>query len=483
MTATIINLSIALLLGVYAFRSKDVSSILISLFLYISFHYSYAAIPIFSPSFDPHHCTALHLNTQAGVKLVGSGFLLFTAGLFGWRYRRCLFSMMHSKANKWLGAAFLLWGLIVIIHWIISAVRGVYPSTITLQSLASASLMIILAWSFGSVLHSEVDFSAKSQKKFTWIIFVILSFMVTVALWEMLSLRAWAFFTLESEDILRRASSLHFNPNVFGFWCAVVAVLAAYAYHSKMISGSPCALTLILASFGIFLSGSRTGLIICLFTLGLSSLLLIWPKKSVRKMMAIMPLFIFASGMTTISLLVKSLSNMISCLHEELFALTLLTDRFANMPREITLYANDKLSSFDWFTSIERSSFSKILDNIVPKSVHDFLSESVSKSTAMSIQGRFESPIVDNGYLAMLQDVGWLGLVAWLALWLVLVGMGLQAIRRAPGVRSAYSLSTVLGCALAAVFMRAFQVFPFWVIISLVLGLCIAWFNNVFQRQ
>ncbi len=174
---------------------------------------------------------------------------------------------------------------------------------------------------------------------------------------------------------------------------------------------------------------------------------------------------------------------MISCLHEELFALTLLTDRFANMPREITLYANDKLSSFDWFTSIERSSFSKILDNIVPKSVHDFLSESVSKSTAMSIQGRFESPIVDNGYLAMLQDVGWLGLVAWLALWLVLVGMGLQAIRRAPGVRSAYSLSTVLGCALAAVFMRAFQVFPFWVIISLVLGLCIAWFNNVFQRQ
>lgn len=483
MTPTVINSVFALLLATYSILNKNVLLLLFSLFLYVSLHYTYSALPIFSPSFDIHHCIELHLNTQAGVKLVGSGFLLFTAGLFGWRYRKCLFSMMHSKPNKWLGAAFLLWGLIVIIHWVINAVRGVYPSTITLQSLASASLMIMLAWSFGSVLHSEVDFSAKSQKKFTWIIFVILSFMEIVALWEIVSLRTWSVFSLESGDLLRRASSLQFNPNVFGFWCAVVAILAAYAYHSKMISGSPCALALILTSFGIFFSGSRSGLIICLFSLGLSSLLLIWPKRSVRKMTAIMPLFIFASGMATISLIVKSLSNMINGLHEGLFSLTLLVDRFANMPREITLYVGGELYSCDWFTSIEQSSFVKFLDKYVPKFVRDFLSGPMSKSTAISIQGRFDSPMVDNGYLVMLQDVGWIGLVAWLALWLVLVGMGLQAIRRVPGVRSAYSLSAVLGCALAAVFMRAFQVFPFWVIISLVLGLCIARFNTVFQRK
>jgi hypothetical protein len=67
-------------------------------------------------------------------------------------------------------------------------------------------------------------------------------------------------------------------------------------------------------------------------------------------------------------------------------------------------------------------------------------------------------------------------LVFWIVLWAVLVILGFKSLRNLPGVNSAYALSLVIGCAFSAVCMRAFQVFPFWVMISLALSLCLSWY-------
>ena len=102
----------------------------------------------------------------------------------------------------------------------------------------------------------------------------------------------------------------------------------------------------------------------------------------------------------------------------------------------------------------------------------------ISEHTAISIDGRFfaDDGLVDNGYLAMQQDVGWVSVAVWVALWLGLTWMGVKTLNKVPGIKSAYTLSLVLGCAFSAVFMRSFQVFPFWVMISIVLSICLAWF-------
>lgn len=455
--STVLNSVIALLLAAYAIHNKNVFSLFISLFLYVSLHYTYAALPIFSFSVVYEDVRQLHLSTQVGVKVVGIVFLLFTSGLLVWRHWRCFVTEVRSGTHKWLVAALLCWIVSVITSWVIQASIGLYPSAVTLQNMSSALLMVIFILCFGVVLQVERISAAINQEKICWLFLVVLLVMVTIAAWEILTVRAWAGYPLDSKHWMRRASSLLFNPNVLGFWCGLAATFAAYHFHSQRTRKSLSVVMLVLASFGILLSGSRSGLIFCLFVLGLGAVLL-RPGRGVRRRSIFVPLFIFSAGMITISSFIKGLAYLAGRAYEGLFTMTLLVDRFSAMPVEMGYYVLNRMFG------------------VVPSSW-------LSETTETSIDGRFSGSLVDNGYLAMLGDVGAVGLVTWLTVWLVLAWMGVQALSRAPGVNSAYSLSLVLGCALTGLFMRAFQVFPIWVLISLVLAMCLAWFIVVLRTS
>jgi len=475
-TSTILNIAIALLLAVYAIRNKSASSLFFSLFLYVTFHYSYAALPVFSPFFNIDEFEALHRQTQAGVKLVGFGFLFFILGLLIKRNRRRLFSGIHNSSEKWIGTMFLLWGFMVFVHWVVDAIGGEYPAKIALQDIFSSFLMVIFSWGFGSVLQTQQNLPIAIQGKACRLLLAVLSLMVAIGMWEILSFRAYSGSPLDSGEYVRRANSLLFNPNVLGFWCAFVTIFAAFTFHSNMWPRKLSVLIIVLAGYGILLSGSRSGLIICLFLLGIASLLLFTVRKRIPEIATFRPLLIFVTGIGTIGLFLEGLDKVTGSTVKSLHAMALLVDRFIAIPLAIVSYTFSKLSLFDGYNP---SSLSENKTSLLSKS------EVRQETTAIAIEGRLNADdvLVDNGYLAMLHDGGWPAFVIWIALWAVFVVLGLQSLRKSPGVNSAYALSLVVGCAFSAMFMRAFQVFPFWVMIAMALGISLSWFIPVLQSD
>jgi hypothetical protein len=144
--------------------------------------------------------------------------------------------------------------------------------------------------------------------------------------------------------------------------------------------------------------------------------------------------------------------------------MSLLVDRFFFMPKEIIQYF---LSKFSGSGLLESS--------ITQNKIY------ITNKTFSAINGRFEGTLVDNGYLAILNGGGWTALMAWIFLWLVIIFIGFNALHKRPSTERAYTFSMVIGCCLSALFVRSFQVYPFWVFISLALGLSLSSFLTVLQ--
>jgi hypothetical protein len=458
--STIINITIAFLLSIYIIKNKNAFSLFICLFLYMTFHYSYAVIPIFSPFFNIDEYTVLHNQTQTGAKLVGFGYLFFVLSVIFGRYRRYFFSGIHYSTEKWLGSIFLLWGLMVFSHWTLKIVGGEYPSKVAFQDMFSSFLMVMFSWGFGTVLQTQKDIALTDIERSGKLLLVILITVVSIGTWEILSLRTHSGANIDSGEYLYRAHSLLFNPNVLGFWCAFLAIFTAFSFHSNIWSRKLSTLMIILTGYGILLSGSRSGLIICLFFLCMASVLLFGVPKRISKIATFRPLLTFIASLGTIGLLLKGFDTVTGRMLKGLHAMTLLVDRFVDMPKQISDYL------------FYRFSGNEIIKNI-PASDPGF-----------NIHARLNASVAvpDNGYLAMLEDGGWPVLIAWILLWILLVAIGVQTLRKAPGIRSSYSLSAVLGCGLSAMFMRSFQEFPFWVMISLALGLCLSWCGIILKE-
>ena len=184
-------------------------------------------------------------------------------------------------------------------------------------------------------------------------------------------------------------------------------------------------------------------------------------RKRIGEIAAFRPFVIFVAGLVIIGSLLTGLDKIAGHTLKGLYNMAMLVERFVDMPKQILGYGSRKFSG-------------EIVFQNMPGSDSGYNIDSRLTTTAA---------VPDNGYIAMLQDGGWPSLVAWVILWLLLVGIGVQALRKAPGIRSAYSLSVVIGCALSGMFVRAFQVFPFWVMISLSLSLCLTWYSIVFGKK
>ena len=89
---------------------------------------------------------------------------------------------------------------------------------------------------------------------------------------------------------------------------------------------------------------------------------------------------------------------------------------------------------------------------------------------------------VDNGFLAMKEVGGWPAMIIWGIMWALLLVTGLKAFRNRPTVNGAYLIAAIIGCIITGSIMRAFQVFPVWAIISLVLGLYLSWLYSEWSQ-
>lgn len=457
MISFILNGSIAFLLILYIFYKKDLYTLFFSLFLYITLHYSYSAIAIFWPN----KVYILRASTQMGAKITGIGFLLFIITILTWRYRRLLIEQVFSGASKVAGLSCFLWFLVTITHWIIKGLNNEFPTQLTIQNIFSTCLLCILIIGFGAVFSRQPHISKKRLEKLCDIIAILISLIVLIATYEIIALHAWCgAYKTETGEYVWRASSILFNPNLLGFWCALVILFSGYVYHMKSVSRKLPILIIILCSLAIFLSGSRSSFLICFFPFSLITIFLFFQKKNRLGYRDIfLPLGAFVASILAAIIIVKigitHTNYEFACLNP----LSLLADRFVFMPVEIMSFVLDRIPNY-----IE---------------VFPWLTLYLSKASAISIHGRFSTGLVDNGYLVMLEDTGWIGLIIWIFIWIYLIYIGIKVLRISPGIRSIYALSILLGCAFSAMFIRAFQVFPFWVMIAMALGLSLSWFQIV----
>jgi len=386
-----------------------------------------------------------------------------------WRYRKLLFENIFTEVNMFVGLSFLLWLLMVTTHWITKGLNNEFPTPLTMQNIISTCLLCIIYIGFGAVLPQQPKITTERLEKFCRIIAISISLIVLIATYEMITLHAWGgAFKLESNENVYRASSILFNPNLLGFWCAFVALFAGFIFHTKLLSQKLPILIVVLCGLGMFLSGSRSSFLICFLSFSLITVLLFFQKKNRLESRDIfLPFGVFIISILSAIIIIKFAIILTDYEFDWLKALSLLADRFVFMPVEI-------LS----FTLIGISNHIEVLSKVAASAANLASTHlQLSKASAISIHGRFSADLVDNGYLVMFEDAGWTGLTAWIIIWLFLFYIAIKAYRRSPGVNNTYALSMIFSCAFSAVFVRSFQVFPFWVLMSLVLGLCIAWFN------
>jgi hypothetical protein len=96
-----------------------------------------------------------------------------------------------------------------------------------------------------------------------------------------------------------------------------------------------------------------------------------------------------------------------------------------------------------------------------------------------SVNGRISLEYTsDNSFMSIYTIGGPVSLVIWLWLWMVLFWAGIKKNITWPGIFSAHALGGLVFCFASGFFLRTPQLFPVWIFISMVLGVCLCWWSS-----
>ncbi len=488
MLVATINGIIALILGTTALKyRKNPYFLIFILFVYISLHYSYAIISILGTPKYIMLCRVLRETPQVGAKIVALIFLLFISGLLMFGKGKPIWAELNLKPHKTLALFSIVWIAAVTMAWSLNINQAHYPSGLAVQNILSSLMMLMLAYIIATTMASSAEKAAPSHlMKMFWILFWLVVIMDSISLSQFATLNVFAGGYNKNGEYAIRACALLYNPNVFGMWCGFVALLTSYGFHGCKYSKTETSMMLFLIAFGMLMSGSRSGLLVCLVMLATVTLLQFRFGHWNGFTFTIFPLLVFVSSLTGIGLLLKAINSLANRSIAIFKWLSSSVDRFAFMPGELYDFGvynltRGMIAASDWLH--ERTGH-KLFINII-----NYLTDISNNQSVVSIlenlDGRLNSDVAlpDNGYLAMLQDAGWLGLTAWLLLCMAMLATGLKSFRIDSGTNGIYALSAICTSLFAALFIRAFQLYPIWIMVAIAMGISLAWFQTVFCRQ
>ena len=194
---------------------------------------------------------------------------------------------------------------------------------------------MILLWqvSVAGLIASGLP-DAKTTRRFYVAIAALLVIMGGIGIWDVANSRGdlGIVWLGEEDGALVRASALLFNPNLFGYWCAFVAAIAAYGYHSRVIASRAAIGMLLVCGFCMLLSASRGGLLTGSFILACAGLLMLLGKERVSFAVGIAPLAFFWTGIGGGIAAIKTADMMTRGQDPALHAMTFLGDRFLQLP-------------------------------------------------------------------------------------------------------------------------------------------------------
>lgn len=292
-----------------------------------------------------------------------------------------------------------------------------------------------------------------SHPIYTTLAILLLTAMFVVAFVETFTLRTWSVFMDSTGALIRRSSSMLFNPNLYGMWCAILAIAFSFLYTLGRIATWKVVFALTLAYSGIFLAGSRSAAIMLLLILLASALL---TKKNTT------PARFLPAGLMIITFVsITSFSRLLSFRYPHISAWTdiaTLGERFAAYPVTFTAYFVNQLGIGE-------------ITSIPPE-------------ITTSIEGRFSGELKDAGWLVLYDDTGWLGVIAMVSVWLMLTRMAFRTYLRLQDACSAYALS-VLAFTVGLGAILRFQAFPTGVFMAIALAPCVSYWmhQNSMERS
>ncbi|MEI6300025.1 MAG: hypothetical protein WCR74_01150 [Betaproteobacteria bacterium] len=510
------NIVLILLLLYYLSRRKGVDGVLVAMFVYLSLHGGYA---IFAAATRDgiNTLNQLHyLESDLGVRIVAAAFLLLCSILLVVRQARSEHAFL--RINRYLllniGASLLLF-LIAMMHGAqnISGVdasaffsdpNSLFKPSMASKEFSSDTARVVFAdanalfkpstafkeFLYAACMWIGIFFFAVLVKprEESWIafrkegvIFLAVVCVVTAGcgFYELGTGMVWSGTKYEW-GFSYRASGAMFNPNVLGFWCALMIALVALMFHMKWISrlGTLCFMMLLVST--LVLSSSRSGFALSIVNLFTISVLLFAGRKSNhlsainRSWPLVCFLAIFSLWFLFVLVFHPSEYPLVNTLAANMWRFLLLPmDIFWMFMLKIYLPIITELNVL--LTKIDFPVFSPEATQKW-QSIQAAGNAHVSGQLGNSVDGRTSIEIASDNVFVSIYAIG--GLVAiscWVWLWAVLLRLAIVKNRLAPGLHSSYALVLLVFCFTSGIFLRTPQLFPLWMFISMVLGVCMCW--------
>ncbi|MDG4476046.1 hypothetical protein [Thiovibrio frasassiensis] len=446
------------LLGVVFFSKKK--NLIALVLVYGSTCFLYAVIPLISGASNIY---LAKLHVRGGgilVKLATVMFLLVIFVSLAIRVRKNIVS--DRPTLIYFGVAIAA----VIIGYIHNVRVGDW---LQLQNILSVVAMLVLMY-LGHLWFSVEGYHWSITKNSIGCANAFLAMAVCVGFYEICSKRAWAYTVENSGEVVWRASSILFNPNLFAYWCSMVYLGCVYGMYCFSEHRRAMMLGMVLSSLGIYSTASR-GVVLLLISVLLISSLLLKSSKKLRWLPLMLLPFVFFVAFSAARFLQSQDHTNESSWH----SFVVIGERLARAPLSIAnyIYNFTKYNITDSATSSITSATSSITSANLSISHPSKINE--------SIEGRFRGKRKDAGFLALYDDAGILGLAAVVFLWGVLATRGFRRYMAVRDISSVYALAFLMLCFFVGFAMR-FQVFPLWLFIGGAISVCMSYWRDDFTE-
>jgi hypothetical protein len=416
-----VNIALAVLLILWMYLERNSLTVLTALFVYGSIHFAYTSIPFFYYSNSISVINELHIiGSVWPAKL--SGIAVFSASLI-------ILFLLRTKKEK-LDAILIL-----------GVINVFYLLTLSIGHFLNDEYLILIT------KNLKLNFDKLDKKLFSFflVIISIQTLASVVALYELASLKTWATFLNSNGDIVYRASSIFFNPNVYGIWSVIVALLFSYSFQTGLYSKTISSIVIVQSSMSLFMSGSRSALLLLIMALILIGVMSV-KNDFKHRWLPLLLVFLSTFG---ISAIVKFFQFNITFQLVGMNVISILADRIILAPVYIISY---------------------IFDEGIPEEV------------TISIEGRTNGSLTDSSWLTLLNDAGGLGVILFLSFLSFLIYKSLKSYYVKLDTISTYGVVFLLMFLLMGAVIR-FQVFPVWLFFSVPLACFLSYWQDVLASK
>jgi hypothetical protein len=460
------NLILILLLLYYLSIRKGVGAVIAALFVYLSLHGGYA---IFAAATGDGINTLNKLHYESsdlGAKLSGLFFMICCAILLMNRLHHPI-QAFRGNFNLVLTMGYLLFLFLFIMTLGTANLKN--ASTGKLLTISKETFFAAWMWAgaivFAIVLKQGGKYLIAFRGEWIGFLAAISVLMAVSGAYEVATGVVWAG-TSYASGFSYRASGALFNPNVLGFWSALMVALISFMFHIRWISRLATIGFMLLFMACLILSSSRSGLMLSIINLLAIAFFMMSNKKHIQlsALDKFWPLISFVMVFFVCAGIINYINPSQSLLANTLFA---NLQRFIQLPTDIFWIFMMKI----YFPIAKTFSSLPALDNM-QVAANTYVSGHMSESVNGRMVLEYTS---DNSYMSIYAVGSIASLVIWLWLWAVLLWLGIAKNRKASGIYSSYALVGLIFCFSSGLFLRSPQLFPIWIFMSMVLGACLCW--------